>query len=157
MGQTCTSCCDKNQEQGLDMTSGNQSLKIATNNIDNSDNNAHAPKADDIILINKTDINKVNDRVSDALVKFGPFKVNYPRRDSWKELPELGPYRYPNKSTYVGQYKNGWRHGEGIMIGDDGSKYEGLWANDHRNGVGRFIHADGDCYDGEWVEDKMQV
>ena len=161
MGNSCTTCCDTNREVGgsLAGASGDKP-KLAQNLQDpanNTGSNEHAPVSDDIILKKMTEMNRVNANVLDAMNKNGPFNPNYKIRDSWRDLPELGPYAYPNGSTYVGQYKYGVRHGEGKMIGSDGSVYEGQWSGDKRNGEGRFIHSDGDCYIGEWVNDKMEV
>ena len=39
-------------------------------------------------------------------------------QDIW---PYFGPYRYDNGATYVGQYKEGKRHGEGKQVWRDGS------------------------------------
>ena len=69
-------------------------------------------------------------------------------------LPVLGPYKYPDGATYIGQYRDGLRSGRGKEITKDGSVYEGFWELDLRNGFGRLIHQDGDIYEGDWVGDK---
>ena len=72
------------------------------------------------------------------------------------ELPELGPYRYPDGGTYFGQYKNGLRHGFGEQIWPDGSLYQGFFQNDRCQGLGRLVHPEGDAYQGEWFEDQAE-
>lgn len=47
-----------------------------------------------------------------------------------EDLKMLGPYCYPDGSTYSGTYRNGLRHGYGIKIFKDGSMYEGNYADD---------------------------
>lgn len=74
--------------------------------------------------------------------------------DEDKTLPKLGPYEFDNSAIYVGQWKNGQRHGRGKQYWSDGSFYEGYWRNNMANGKGRLIHADGDVYEGEWKNDK---
>ena len=59
------------------------------------------------------------------------------------DLPTLGPYRYEsNGATYIGNYKNGKRHGNGRQVWKDGSVYQGTWEDDVACGHGRLIHAD---------------
>ncbi len=36
-------------------------------------------------------------------------------------------YTYKNGSKYIGQWVNGFRHGNGKMIWPDGASYEGQW------------------------------
>ena len=67
----------------------------------------------------------------------------------FKDLPVLGPYRYEDGSTYLGQYKNGLRHGEGRQIFTDGSLYEGFWRYDKVDMKGRMISKVGDFYEGD--------
>lgn len=59
-----------------------------------------------------------------------------------------GPYRYPNKDTYHGQYLNGKRQGFGTEISIYGDKYIGQWDRDMKEGHGRFILFNGDFYEG---------
>ena len=90
---------------------------------------------------------------------------------------------YPNGEEYIGEFKNGKRHGQGTLensiwnkyVGewkddkrhgqgtfiDEGSSpffikstYVGEWINDKKNGYGIITFADGPIYDGEWKDDK---
>jgi len=65
--------------------------------------------------------------------------------------PHMGPFKYPDDSTYLGQYNNGKREGFGQEILKDGSIYEGNWSNDKKNGNGRYVGIDGAVYTGDWV------
>lgn len=59
-----------------------------------------------------------------------------------------GVYRYPDKSTYNGQYLNGKRQGFGTEVSIYGDKYEGQWDRDQKEGFGRFVLFNGDFYEG---------
>ncbi len=54
---------------------------------------------------------------------------------------------------YVGQMKDGKRHGKGIEYRPDGTKlYEGNWVDGKRHGKGTSYCSDGSkIYDGDWV------
>jgi MORN repeat len=44
------------------------------------------------------------------------------------DLPVLGPQKIMyNQAVYMGQFKDGLRHGRGIQIWKDRSIYEGMW------------------------------
>ncbi|KAL4430533.1 hypothetical protein ABPG74_005458 [Tetrahymena malaccensis] len=83
----------------------------------------------------------------------GPF-IYDKDQDEDKNLPFLGPFEFENAAVYIGQWKNGQRHGRGKQYWNDGSFYEGYWRDNMANGKGRLIHADGDVYEGEWKDDK---
>ena len=40
-----------------------------------------------------------------------------------------GTLTWADGDKYVGEFKNGKRHGRGTMTLPDGSKYEGIWKN----------------------------
>ena len=42
-----------------------------------------------------------------------------------------GEMRYPDGSTYSGQFTNGVRKGFGVLSLPDGSSYEGQWKQDN--------------------------
>ena len=52
--------------------------------------------------------------------------------------------------TYVGNFVNGLRSGNGTMSYNDGRVYTGQWSNDWANGKGTGIWPNGDKYDGEF-------
>lgn len=58
-----------------------------------------------------------------------------------------GTYLYDD-GKYVGQWKNGLRHGQGTWIGSDGTKYIGEWKDDSPYGKGKFIYPDGSSFEG---------
>ncbi|MCD8215487.1 MAG: hypothetical protein LUC97_07605 [Clostridiales bacterium] len=89
-----------------------------------------------------------------------------------------GFVHYENGGYYVGEMKDGLRHGWGAMTFDDGDVYEGGWENDimhgigtytyengtvyeghfknnQKSGQGKITYADGAVYEGEWKNDKM--
>jgi hypothetical protein len=85
----------------------------------------HGPKGDSII---KKEIfpEITNHYVLDALKKKGPFIFKMKQTPEDKSLPVLGPYLLENDIVYLGQWKNGMRHGEGKQIWRDNSLYEGI-------------------------------
>merc|ERR1712100_141177 len=61
---------------------------------------------------------------------------------------------YANGNVYVGQMKNGKKHGFGKLTSADGAVYVGDWKDDKRNGKGKMTYASGEVYDGDWKDDK---
>ncbi|MDR0531380.1 MAG: hypothetical protein LBG83_04870 [Oscillospiraceae bacterium] len=57
---------------------------------------------------------------------------------------------FPDEEKYVGQWKQGQRHGRGKMIWTHGA-YTGEWQNDKPHGRGTFESTDGWVYVGEWA------
>ena len=49
-------------------------------------------------------------------------------------------------TKYVGEYKDGKRHGQGTFTHSDGGKYVGEWKDDKPNGQGTFTHYTGKKY-----------
>ena len=92
-----------------------------------------------------------NDKVSHILSRLGEFKYT---EDETKD-PYLGPYEIcGNGAIYIGQWKDGKRHGRGTQIWPNGARFEGHWKNDKAQGKGRFIHENGDVYEGDFVNDR---
>lgn len=61
---------------------------------------------------------------------------------------------YTNGNQYIGQKKNGLKHGKGKYIFKDRSYYEGSWKNNMMHGKGILYLANGKVeYEGEWAED----
>jgi hypothetical protein len=70
------------------------------------------------------------------------------------ELPYLPPIRLENDCVYVGQWKNGKKHGKGKQLMADGALYEGYWEHDKGNRLGRLINGIGDIYEGQFLDDE---
>lgn len=65
-----------------------------------------------------------------------------------------GTFRYPNGSTYTGQFVNGARHGRGKLIHKNNGTYEGPFRNNKMHGDnGSMTFANGDRYIGQWTND----
>lgn len=56
--------------------------------------------------------------------------------------------------TYVGEWKNSQRHGQGTVYYADGSTYTGEWQNGQINGRGSYVSPEGTTYVGEWQNNK---
>ena len=61
---------------------------------------------------------------------------------------------YPNGAKYVGEFKNGKRHGQGILTYSDGAKYVGEFKNGKQHGHGTYTYLYGDKYVGEFSNGK---
>jgi len=57
---------------------------------------------------------------------------------------------------YVGEWKDGLKHGQGTRTSPNGGKYEGGWKDDQFHGKGIETRADGSIYEGEWINGKEQ-
>ena len=61
---------------------------------------------------------------------------------------------WSNGDYYEGEFRNGLRHGFGVMIEMKGKrKYEGNWSMSQRNGRGAETFPNGDIYNGEFADD----
>jgi len=82
--------------------------------------------------------------------------------DRWTNC--YGSAVWPNGETYVGQWLNGMKHGQGravlsrglfdILKGDGKETYNGEWRRNKRNGFGTNYWPSGDKYVGYWFEDN---
>ena len=71
------------------------------------------------------------------------------------KLEGNGKYIWENGQYYIGQWKNGKKHGKGIIYYKDGTiMYEGDFINDKKEGNGKFIWKNGKYYIGEWKNNK---
>jgi SH3-like domain-containing protein len=57
-----------------------------------------------------------------------------------------------NGEEYIGEWKGGKRHGQGILNFPDGGKYIGEWKDDLPNGQGTEINPDGTKYEGQFKD-----
>lgn len=119
--------------------------KLFSENIHDSDiKSTHKPE-------NAEKVNEMN-KISEFAIKVedekGNFKVRYINDNINNGAPVLGPYKYENDATYLGQFFNGMKHGKGRIVYLDGTVYEGQWINDNRHGKGRVIYPLGDYYEG---------
>ena len=58
-------------------------------------------------------------------------------------LGALDQTNYDDGSRYVGELKEGRKHGNGILYVPDGAVYLGQWEGDNYHGQGTYIHPDG--------------
>ena len=67
-------------------------------------------------------------------------------------------YLWENGTKYMGEWKDGKKHGQGTFIYGkgkwEGDKYEGEFKVGYRNGQGTYTWSDGDKYVGEFKVDK---
>jgi DNA polymerase III epsilon subunit family exonuclease len=58
-------------------------------------------------------------------------------------------------ARYEGQFKDGLRHGHGLLNYSNGSIFDGNWDEDKRSGYGVLTWPNGDQYKGDWSNGKM--
>lgn len=89
--------------------------------------------------------------------EYHPMKGSITNESDWEKIvylvAELQPY-IDEKLSRVG-YKGdtnecGQKHGEGVMVYENGDVYEGEWKNDLHHGFGIFTYANGAVYFGHW-------
>lgn len=67
-----------------------------------------------------------------------------------------GTYTWASGGTYVGQWKKGDMHGTGKRIYQNGDVYEGSFEYDKRYGYGVMKHTSGSSYAGYWKDNKKE-
>ena len=74
-----------------------------------------------------------------------------------KPFSGRGSFDFPN-GTYDGEWREGKRHGLGVMRYADGDCYEGTYEGDFEagdvSGKGKFVWANGDSYEGEYSQGR---
>ena len=63
-----------------------------------------------------------------------------------------GTHTWSEGSMYVGEYKDGKRNGQGTMTYSSGNRYVGEWKDGKRNGQGIHTWSEGDKYVGEFKD-----
>ena len=66
-----------------------------------------------------------------------------------------GTYTWPDGRKYVGQYKDGKRHGQGTQTRPDGRIYVGQWKDHNRHGQGTQTRPGGEKYVGQYKDDEQ--
>ncbi|CAF3941501.1 unnamed protein product, partial [Rotaria sp. Silwood1] len=62
---------------------------------------------------------------------------------------------YPSGSQYIGEMKDGKRHGKGVVIFENGNRYEGQFFDGKRHGHGIFSYANGRRYEGQFCNGEF--
>ena len=156
MGNQCQSLCNKPIEMDKDYISM-QSLRNKISNSSEEILEKHKPSENGIIVFKAEKLKELNSETKIRWEKEEEVKIPQKMlRESFINYPEIGPYRYPDGSTYLGQFKSGKRHGFGQWISSSGHCiYEGLWLDDEESLYGRTINRNGDVYKGEMRKGKF--
>lgn len=91
------------------------------------------------------------------LIYYGKFSNGYPT----EAYPSIGNYssykfeciEYDCGDKYVGETKDGERHGQGIYLWKNGDAWYGNWNNGMRNGYGLHLYYNGMYLYGRWLND----
>ena len=70
-------------------------------------------------------------------------------------LPKYGITYNLNGDYYKGDFVNGKKEGNGVMIYKNGTKYEGAFKNNKHEGFGKLTQLDGETFSGEWKDGKI--
>lgn len=57
-------------------------------------------------------------------------------------------------ARYVGMFKEGQRHGEGVLYYSSGARYEGQWQHGKKHGQGVYVFEDGNVFSGHFMDDR---
>ncbi|KXZ49080.1 hypothetical protein GPECTOR_23g164 [Gonium pectorale] len=57
-------------------------------------------------------------------------------------------------NRYYGLFKNGRRHGYGVLYYATGARYEGYWQGDHKHGQGAYVFENGEVWAGAFAHDR---
>ena len=66
-----------------------------------------------------------------------------------------GTYTWADGSKYVGEYKDGKKHGKGTMTYPDGAKFVGKFKEGKKHGKGTFTLPDGKKHSVKFDNDKI--
>ena len=67
----------------------------------------------------------------------------------------VGTYVTPKGNKYVGDFKNGKKHGRGIESYANGDQYVGAFKGGKRHGLGKFTSTDGKNKEGVWKNNNF--
>ena len=67
----------------------------------------------------------------------------------------FGTYTWASGSKYIGEYKDGKKHGQGAHTQANGNKYVGEFKDDKRHGQGTYNWKDGRIWVGEWENGEL--
>ena len=68
----------------------------------------------------------------------------------------VGTFTLPNRENYVGEWRDGERHGQGTYTWADGETYVGEFKDGKFHGQGTKTSADGDVLEGIWEDGRYQ-
>ena len=84
-------------------------------------------------------------------IKYGKYEYEGEMKDNKRD--GYGKLIFENGIYYIGQWKNGMRHGQGTLYNKDNSIiYKGDFENDKYNGKGMSIEEKGYYYIGQWKD-----
>ena len=68
-----------------------------------------------------------------------------------------GTYTWADGEKYVGEYKDGKRHGQGTYTWANGDKYVGEFRDGKRTGQGTYTWANGNSWTGQWINNNKNL
>lgn len=89
---------------------------------------------------------------NDAPTETYPSTANYSSYKFECFIYTRKPYAHGG-NMYIGETKNGKRHGKGILLWREGDAWYGEWTDDKRDGYGIHMYYDGSITVGRWNDD----
>ena len=135
MGQCCAT--EERDEVSYPMAGGTEMKAQARVKAERGDGDEPDPKT----VIQVEEMNMLSSRAQTKYESLGTLEkpdkaqgpyvqdIDFLDRDT-QDLTYLGPYEYPDGSTYEGQFRYGLRNGWGKCVYADGSVYEGFFMDD---------------------------
>ena len=155
MGAACCNIAKESGETGHDVKIHNAEGNLDDGNFNNNAESGgkHAPSdsTSTYVPLEMTRITEVKTSLHDSNAHVNQIEA----KPEFRDLPTLGPYQNKSSNTlYHGQYKDGNKHGLGLLIWPDNNTYYGEFKNDMTNGKGMMAYQDKSVYFGDWVDDK---
>jgi len=114
----------------------------------------------DTLLISNADILPSSTNLHVGHLKNSAKTIQYKNGDSYVgDLKDglkhgKGIYKYVSGDVYEGDFKDDLSHGKGIYKWASGNVYEGDYKDDKKNGKGIYKWEDGNVYEGDYKYDK---
>ncbi|KAF8630577.1 hypothetical protein AX17_005389 [Amanita inopinata Kibby_2008] len=89
-----------------------------------------------------------------GLSKFGELEWNALNKDGWGTLSSK-----EEKWHYIGEVKDGERHGSGVITYSGDTRYTGMWTYGRRDGNGKLLNTSNGTTisEGVWVDDTLRA
>lgn len=150
------SCCSKNEGEQLETNYSLRALEIQSKLKSQQPEIIQLHQPDPSRAAPVENMNKLHSNVVEAISRVPNFDFKLENRVDTETGLEMGPFKFTDGSTYLGEIFNKKKHGYGEIVFPDGSVYHGYFKDDKYEGMGRLIQSDGEVYQGEWQDDKAQ-
>merc|ERR1712097_127739 len=135
--RNCENLVVENADLQQQLTTANGSIAVKDHEIENV--RQQLTTANDSIGVKDQEIANLRQELANA-------------KDTIESL-RIQTKTYAGGAVYVGQMKNGNRHGFGTYTYASGNVYDGEWEDGNKHGNGKYTNADGSIrHDGRWKD-----